>query len=399
MCIASAAAHFIIGCSDGSIRFLFHEGALAHRQTAPFAIGYMPPRSISPAPQHNPAYVSPVSYSLPPIGSSVVSMSPSHSLDSMLVACADGRLLSLVIPSDLLLSDKDGWAGELELGDVHAAHAAPVLCVHALHGEAAAVSIDTTGCILMWSLLNGACLASLSMFAPPQHPDEAAVAFAASSCGRLVAAGSSSGGVAMFDLSTVSTRKCVLWSRLDSTAVVALAAHPSLPLFCVAFASKHIVFLWAAAAAVSVIARTTADAAVISLHWIDSASPGHVLLLLRDAALLRIACPALQPLPSAHTLAPLDSLSPLRVRVTDVVGGLTGDVSAMVCRLIMACLFPRLSFVSIRFSFPQTPFPSCANARVVPCRCRGAVADAGGGTSCVALSTTTKDVAVRHPKP
>ena len=42
MCIASAAAHFIIGCSDGCIRFLFHEGALAHRQAAPFAIGYMP---------------------------------------------------------------------------------------------------------------------------------------------------------------------------------------------------------------------------------------------------------------------------------------------------------------------------------------------------------------------
>jgi hypothetical protein len=42
MCIASASAHFIIGCSDGSIRFLFHEGALAHRQAAPFAIGYMP---------------------------------------------------------------------------------------------------------------------------------------------------------------------------------------------------------------------------------------------------------------------------------------------------------------------------------------------------------------------
>lgn len=324
-------------------------------------------------------------------------MSPSHSLDSMLVACADGRLLSLVIPSDLLLSDKDGWAGELELADVHAAHAAPVLCVSALHGEAAAVSIDTTGCILMWSLLNGACLTSLSMFAPPQDPNEAAVAFAASSCGRLVAAGSSSGGVAMFDLSTVSTRKCVLWSRLDSTAVVALASHPSLPVFCVAFASRHIVFLSAAAASVSVIGRTTADAAVISLHWIDSASPGHVLLLLRDATLLRLACPALQPLPTAHTLAPLDSVSPLRVRVADVVAGLTGDVAGMVCRSITACVL-RVSVSCLNPMFPSlNPSPSCANALVVPCRCRGAVADAGGGSSCVALSTTTKDIAVRHP--
>jgi hypothetical protein len=315
----------------------------------------------------------------------------------MLVACADGRLLSLVIPSDLLLSDKDGWAGELELADVHAAHAAPVLCVSALHGEAAAVSIDTTGCILMWSLLNGACLASLSMFAPPQDPNEAAVAFAASSCGRLVAAGSSSGGVAIFDLSTVSTRKCVLWSRLDSTAVVALASHPSLPVFCVAFASRHIVFLSAAAASVSVIGRTTADAAVISLHWIDSASPGHVLLLLRDATLLRLACPALQPLPTAHTLAPLDSVSPLRVRVADVVAGLTGDVAGMVCRSITAFVL-RVSVSCLNPMFPSlNPSPSCADALVVPCRCRGAVADAGGGSSCVALSTTTKDIAVRHP--
>lgn len=307
----------------------------------------------------------------------MVSMSPSHSLDSMLVACADGRLLSLVIPSDLLLSDKDGWAGELELADVHAAHAAPVLCVHALHGEAAAVSIDATGCILMWSLLSGACLTSVSMFAPPLDPTEAAVAFAASSCGRLVAAGSSSGGVAMFDLSTVSTRKCVLWSRLDATAVLALASHPSLPVFCVAFASNRIVFLSVAAAAVSVIGHTTADAPIISLHWLDSASPGHVLLLLRDATLLRLSCPALQPLPTAHTLAPLDSLSPLRVRVTDVVAGLTGDVSGMVCRLITACVLPvPASCPNPLFpSLNKTPFPSGANALVVQvqrgsCRCR-----------------------------
>jgi len=58
-------------------------------------------------------------------------MSPSPSYDSMLVACADGRLLAVVLPSDLLLSDRDGWAGELELADVHQGHTGPILQVAA----------------------------------------------------------------------------------------------------------------------------------------------------------------------------------------------------------------------------------------------------------------------------
>jgi WD40 repeat protein len=333
MCMASSANHFIIGCSDGSIRFLFHEGALALRETSPFAIGYHPPPP-PPLPTESFLYFSPSSYSLPPIGSSVVSLSPSQSFDSMLVACADGRLLSLLLPSDLLLSEKDGWAGELELAEVYASHTAAALRVQALHAEAAAVSIDSNGTILMWSLLNGSCMTSVSMIAPPSDANEAAVAFAASSAGRLVAAGSSSGGIAMFDLSTVATRKCVLWSRLDSSAVVALAAHPSLPVFCVAFESNRIVFLSAAAAGVTVIGRTDAGAPVVSLHWINSAVPGHVLLLLRDATLLRLACPAHDLSSSDHSLSSLGTLHPLRVRLADVVPALTGDVSGMACRSV-----------------------------------------------------------------
>ena len=43
-CLATSANHVIIGCSDGSIRFLFHEGARAHTETTPFATGYTLPR-------------------------------------------------------------------------------------------------------------------------------------------------------------------------------------------------------------------------------------------------------------------------------------------------------------------------------------------------------------------
>jgi hypothetical protein len=39
-CLTTSSNHIIIGCSDGSIRFLFHEGARAHTETVPFATGY-----------------------------------------------------------------------------------------------------------------------------------------------------------------------------------------------------------------------------------------------------------------------------------------------------------------------------------------------------------------------
>lgn len=36
-CLMAAANHVILGCSDGFIRFLYHEGARAHTETVPFA--------------------------------------------------------------------------------------------------------------------------------------------------------------------------------------------------------------------------------------------------------------------------------------------------------------------------------------------------------------------------
>jgi hypothetical protein len=39
-CLTTSANHITLGCSDGSIRFLFHEGARAHTETVPFATGY-----------------------------------------------------------------------------------------------------------------------------------------------------------------------------------------------------------------------------------------------------------------------------------------------------------------------------------------------------------------------
>ena len=38
-CLMASANHIIFGCNDGSIRFFFQEGARAHTETTPFAIG------------------------------------------------------------------------------------------------------------------------------------------------------------------------------------------------------------------------------------------------------------------------------------------------------------------------------------------------------------------------
>ena len=105
------------------------------------------------------------------------------------------------------------------------------------------MSIDPSGAILTWSLLSCHCISSLQMFAGPPAPEEAATVVAVLGCGRLVAAGSRTGGVAVFDLSTITNRKCVMWARLDSTPVVGMAAHPCLPVLCVVFASNCVVFL------------------------------------------------------------------------------------------------------------------------------------------------------------
>ena len=279
-------------------------------------------------------------------------MSPLQSLDSMLVACADGRLLAIVIPSDLLLSDKDGWAGELELADVHQVHIGPVLQVQAFHNEGSAVSIDPTGAILLWSLLSGQCISSLNLFLPSSPASkEVATVIVASGCGRLVAAGSRSGGVAVFDLSTLSNRKCVFWSRLDITPVVALAAHPSLPVFCAVFASSNVVFLSVTATAVNVIGRTSTDAPIHSVHWLESGSPGHVLLLLRDSSFLRLTCPTHSTPHSIHVASLLQEFDPQRVRVTSFVPGLTGDITAMACRFGMRV--PSFSFWHDRSQVPR----------------------------------------------
>jgi hypothetical protein len=261
----------------------------------------------------------------------VLGMSPSFAFDSMIVACADGRLLAVVIPSDLLLSDKDGWAGELELADVHQVHIGPVLQVQVFPSEGSAASVDPSGAILVWSLLSGQCIASLNMFSSAPPADEAA-AIVASGCGRLIAAGSRSGGLAIFDLSTLSNRKCVFWSRLDTSAVVALAAHPSLPVFCAVFSSNAVVFLSVTAVAVNVIGRTSTDTSIHSVHWLDSGSPGHVLLLLRDASFLRLKCPMHSAPHSVHVASSLQEFDPHRVLVSASVAGLTGEVTVMACR-------------------------------------------------------------------
>ena len=285
---------------------------------------------------HIPSLPPPIrSYSIPAIGSAVLSMSPSLCMDSMLVACADGRLLAMVIPSDLLLSDKDGWAGELELADVHQVHTGPVLQLHALQGEGAAVSIDPSGVIHMWSLLTGHCIVSLNMFIAAPAAQEAATAISASGSGRLVAAGSCTGGLAVFDLSTTSNRKCVFWSRLDTTPVVALAAHPSLPVFCVAFASNCVVFVSVTVAAASIIGRTFIDVPIHAVHWIDNCSPGHVLLFLRDTSLLRLSCPAHTTPHSTHCTAPIEAFDPRRVRLPAIIASLTGEISAVACRSVV----------------------------------------------------------------
>ncbi len=342
-CLMSCTNHIVIGCSDGSIRFLYHEGTSAHTETVPFSSGYNPPLPHKTKPSLQSDLISLFlllpsffcSYSVPAIGSSVVSMSPSQSLDSVLVACADGRLLAMVIPSDLLLSDKDGWAGELELADVTRVHTGPVLQVVAVGGEGAAVSMDPSGVMLVWSLLAGQCIASLNMFVAAPNAEEATTSLAVCGRGRLVAVGFRSGGLAVFDLSTLTNRKCVSWSRLDTTPVVAVAAHPIHPVFCVAFASNYVVFVSVTAAAANVIGRTATDVPIHSLHWIDSGSPGHVVLVLRDASILRLTSPDHSTLHSIHCTAPIDTFDPRRVRLSAIVAGFTGDVSAVACRLVI----------------------------------------------------------------
>ena len=263
-------------------------------------------------------------------------MCPCPSYDSILVSCADGRLLTIVVPSDLLLSDKDGWAGELELADVHQVHTGPILQVQALPGEGAAVSIDPSGVILAWSLISCQCIASLRMFSGLPTVDEAATAIAALGCGRLIAAGSRSGGVAIFDMSTISNRKCVFWSRLDMTPVVAIAAHPSLPVVCVAFQSNCVVFLSITPAATCIIGRSFTDTPIDALHWFDSGTPGHVLLLLHDSSLLRMACPPHDTPHSIHCTASLETFAPIRLPLSDIISGLSGHVSVLTCRLVVS---------------------------------------------------------------
>jgi hypothetical protein len=299
-------------------------------------------------------------------------------MDSMLVACADGRLLAVVIPSDLLLSDKDGWAGELELADVHQTHLGPVLHVQALQGEGAAVSIEPSGLILVWSLLSSHCISSLNMFVSAPDAEEAATAMVASGSGRLVAVGSRAGGVAIFDMSTLKNRRCVFWSRLDTSPVVALATHPSLPVFCIAFASKCVVFVSVTATAVSIIGRTIIDVPVHSVHWIDSGSPGHVLLLLRDATFLRLRCPAHSTPHSIHCTANIETFDPRRVRISAIISGFTSEVSVIACRLV------HMRYLN--------------GILVILRRCRGAVSEAGAGSTCIALSTSTRDFVVRSPR-
>lgn len=304
-----------------------------------------------------------------------MSMSPSQSMDSMLVACADGRLLAIVIPSDLLLSDKDGWAGELELADVNQVHTGPVLQVVAVGGEGAAVSIDPSGVMLVWSLLSGQCIASLNMFVSAPSAEEATTSLAVSGRGRLVAVGFRSGGFAVFDLSTLTNRKCVYWSRLDTAPVVAVAAHPIHPVFCVAFASNYVVFVSVTATGANIIGRTCTDVPVHSVHWVDSGSPGHVLVVLRDASILRLTSPEHISPHSIHCTAPIETFDPRRVRLSAILAGLTGDVSVVACRLVIQL----------------SPYWCCLIRR----RCRGAVAEAGAGSTCMALSSSTKDFAVR----
>ena len=387
-CLTSCMNHIIIGCSDGSIRFFYHEGASAHTETTPFSSGYIPLRPhdaklslsscyIGPNPKFPRPSLLPCScrYSIPAIGSSVLSMSPSQNMDSMLVACADGRLLAVVIPSDLLLSDKDGWAGELELADVHQTHMGPVLQVQALGGEGAAVSIEPSGVILVWSLLSSQCISSLKMFVSTPDADEAATAIVASGCGRLVAVGSRTGGFAIFDMSTLKNRKCLFWSRLDTSPVVALATHPTLPVFCIAFASKCVVFVSVTATAANIIGRTIIDVPIHSVHWIDSVSPGHVLFLLHDATFLRLRCPSHSTPHSIHCTTNFETFDPHRIRVSAIIPGFTGEVSVIACRLV-------------HMRYHMGIFLICR-------RCRGAVSEAGAGSTCIALSTSTKEFAVR----
>jgi WD40 repeat protein len=40
-CLLSSSNHIILGCSDGTIRFLYHEGARTHMETTPLATGYL----------------------------------------------------------------------------------------------------------------------------------------------------------------------------------------------------------------------------------------------------------------------------------------------------------------------------------------------------------------------
>jgi WD40 repeat protein len=342
-CLITCTNHIVVGCTDGSIRFLYHEGTSAHTETLPFSSGYIPPLPHKPKPSLQSYFylvLSPLtlficSYSVPAVGSSVVSMSPSQGMDSMLVACADGRLLAIVIPSDLLLSDKDGWAGELELADVTRVHTGRVLQVAAVGGEGTAVSIDPSGVVLVWSLLSGQCVASLNMFVAAPNVEEEATSLAVCGRGRLVAVGFRSGGFAVFDLSTLTNRKCVSWSRLDTTRVVAVAAHPIHPVFCVAFASNYVVFVSVTAAAASVIGRTTTDVPIHSVHWIDSGSPGHVVLVLRDASILRLTAPDHSTPHSIHCTEPMETFDPRRVRLSAIVAGFTGDVSVVACRLVI----------------------------------------------------------------
>jgi hypothetical protein len=192
-------------------------------------------------------------------------------------------------------------------------------------------------------------MASINMFSSSPASKEAANAIAASGCGRLIAAGTNSGGIAVFDLSTLSNRKCLFWSRLDSTPVVSIAAHPSLPVFCITFASNYVVFLSVTAVAVNVIGRTSTDVRIHSVHWLESGSPGHVILLLRDSSFLRLTCPVHDAPHNIHGATKIQQFDPQQIRVSSVVSSLTGDITAIACRLAV----PEINFLhalSLHFS-------------------------------------------------